>query len=659
MITLLRKSIYALFALFLLTAFSGCSKDDFYLHYALKAAGENKSELKAVLKHYRTVDKDPQKLKAAKYLIANMPGHYSYADTIMANRFYDVALKILKSGKDAEWQRDTIRQISERDFPGMMENTVSDLKVMTADYLIYSIDHAFTQWRTRPWAQHLTYEEFRDWLLPYKVSELQKFDHWRDTLSAHFSDSISRLPIDNDQCWTIYGALDIVRNEMVGKLKPYLAWTTESGHPLLSAETMANTTYGSCLDYVTLGTAVFRSVGLPAAVDNVPLWGRNHEGHSWFTQLTDQGKQVPTSNDITMPAGWGFFPYQRFPKIFRVSYAINPKLLKYYRTAKYIHPFDLFKHDITDYYYRTSDICIENTKEIKLKDKYVYIATLANVNGPEWVILDLGTIRKGKAYFQNIGREIMYTVLGFNGEQLVPISDPFIVKKDGSLEYIEYDDSDARSVTVKRKYYESYNVVVQRRKILGARIQCANKSDFSDSITVYTINSTDIPDKIKLNNKGAYRYWRYLAADGTNGSIAELAFFNSEEEKIEGNPVACKSATSDAIANAFDENWLSNFETEEPDGNWIGYDMKDKVNVEYVRVVPRSDDNDVCPGNEYELLCYDSDNDYWYSLGYRKATDNRLEYSNVPIKGLLWLKNYTRGWAERPFVINGNEVTYW
>ena len=53
--TLLKQSIYALFAIIALLAFSGCSKDDLYLYYALKAAGKNKSELKAVLKHYRTV----------------------------------------------------------------------------------------------------------------------------------------------------------------------------------------------------------------------------------------------------------------------------------------------------------------------------------------------------------------------------------------------------------------------------------------------------------------------------------------------------------------------------------------------------------------------------------------------------------------------------
>ena len=70
------------------TVLTSCSEDDLYLHYALKAAGANKSELKAVLKHYRTEDNDPEKLKAAKYLIANMPAHYSYADTAMVNRYY-------------------------------------------------------------------------------------------------------------------------------------------------------------------------------------------------------------------------------------------------------------------------------------------------------------------------------------------------------------------------------------------------------------------------------------------------------------------------------------------------------------------------------------------------------------------------------------------
>lgn len=655
--TLLKNSIIVLFTTVMLVAFSSCGNDDKYLYYALKTAGKNKTELIAVLKHYRTVDKDPLKLKAAKYLIANMPCHYSYSDTAMANRYYSVVLKILKSGKDAGWQRDTIRQISNCEFPGMASNIVSDVKVMTAEYLIYSIDHAFSQWRTRPWAQHLTYEEFRDWLLPYKVTELQKFDHWRDTLSAHFSDSISHLPIGNEQCSTIFGALDIVRNEMVWKLKPYIAWTTSSGHPLLSAETMANMTYGSCLDYVTLGTAVFRSVGLPATIDNVPIWGRNHEGHTWFTELTDNGREVPTQNDISFPAGWGFYPYQRFPKIYRKTYAINEEVLKYQNTTKYKYPFEVCKEDVTTKYYRTSDVSVDIWENVKLKDKYVYIATLANKGGPAWYILDFGTMKKRKACFKNVGREILYLALGYNGSKLVPISDPFVLNKDGSITYEKFDDSSFREIEVRRKYYESYNVVEQRRKILGAMIQCSDNEDFKDAITLYTVDSLVIPDKIILHSKIGHKYWRYLSKDGTFGSIAELAFYDVEDNEVKGIPIACKEASEEAISRAFDNDWLSNFETESPNGNWVGMHFETDVVIKSVRIIPRSDDNDVCPGNEYELLMWNGRE--WLSLGNQIAKGNTLQYENIPKRCILWLKNHTRGWAERPFIISDDGVEWY
>ena len=126
---LLRKSIYTLFATLTLVAFSGCSKDDIYLYYALKAAGENKTELKAVLKHYRSVDKDPQKLDAAKYLIANMPAHFSYRDTAAINRYYSKALQILGTGPSPDWQRDTLRQISDTQYPGITRDMISAMQV--------------------------------------------------------------------------------------------------------------------------------------------------------------------------------------------------------------------------------------------------------------------------------------------------------------------------------------------------------------------------------------------------------------------------------------------------------------------------------------------------------------------------------------------------
>ena len=76
--TLLKKSIYALFATLTLVAFSGCSEEQKHLRMAMNYAGKNRTELKAVLNHYEKDDPNPEKLAAAKFLIENMMGHYSY-----------------------------------------------------------------------------------------------------------------------------------------------------------------------------------------------------------------------------------------------------------------------------------------------------------------------------------------------------------------------------------------------------------------------------------------------------------------------------------------------------------------------------------------------------------------------------------------------------
>ena len=44
----------------ILTLLCSCNTESIQIHYALKAAGSNRSELKSVLKHYRTADPDQE-----------------------------------------------------------------------------------------------------------------------------------------------------------------------------------------------------------------------------------------------------------------------------------------------------------------------------------------------------------------------------------------------------------------------------------------------------------------------------------------------------------------------------------------------------------------------------------------------------------------------
>ena len=636
----------------LISLFCSCKSKIDYLEYALIAAGRNRPQLEQVLEHYKD---DPEKLAAAKFLIENMPAHYSYQGENI-NRYYELAYKIITSNLTPKEQRDSLLSISEKQFLGLEHRTIPDVKVITSDFLIHNIDDAFEKWKTFEWASHLTFDDFCEWLLPYKAVELQNLDSWRDTLSNYFGDAITNMVVDDDQYGTTYYTLDAVRNNIISKVKP-LGMYNNSGYPLLSADLLHKQTFGRCEDYVNLAVLTYRSVGLPAVIDETPYWGRYRAGHTWYTILSDRGEELHAEWDVSSVPGWSFFQDKRIPKVYRRKYAINRERVVYKNESAYKYPFDLCQHDITDKYFRTTDVEIELFKDITPVEKYAYITTF-NGKNIDWTVVDYGNIENGVAKFDKMGRNVLYLILVYDGNQLIPASKPFVITKIGEIRYIDLDWHTKETVTLKRKYYESNNVARMRNRILGGKIQCSDNPQFKNATTVYEITSTDIPDIITLESTKKNRYWRYLSSDGTYGSIAELSFFTNDTTDIKGNYIYCSNATSAEASKAFDGDRLTNFETTVENDNWVGMDFGKPTEISYIRIVPRSDENDILPGDEYELKYWDGVGG-WISAGKTIATDNRLQYNDIPKGALMWLSNHTRGWDERPFVILENGKIEW
>ena len=632
---------------------SSCINRPNYLEHALKDAGTNRPELEKVLAHYKG---DTLKYKAAVFLIENMPGHYSYnGDEVL--EYYALGEKILQSDLTPVQQRDSLRNISDARFPGLAQNTVSDIEIMPAAYLIKNIDAAFELWKTKPWAQHLSFEQFCEYLLPYKCVELQQLDHWRDTLSAQFGARLAAMPHNDDQYASPYNAAVTVRKEVVEKVTP-VGMHNRSGHPFLSAATMYKITYGRCTDYVNLGVTAMRSLGIPVIIESTPQWGRYRAGHEWYTVLNDKGELLSSEWDISTDPGRAFFPYMRIPKVYRHAYAINWETVEYLNKAVYKHPFNVCQTDVTAEYFATSNLSIPIIRK-GLKDKYVYIAAF-NGNHTDWFVIDYGTIKKGKAVFRNMGRNVLYIALGYDGNGLVPVSQPFIVHRNGQVETVGQLTGQLEQVVLRRKYFASENVVAMQRRVLGGMVQASNSAGFAVCDTLYTINNLDYPDKIEIDADKPYRYWRYLSPKGSYGSIAELGFFQSNggsDTLLSGNPVSSLGSDNDAVQKAFDGDWLSTFEAGEPDGAWVGMDFGQPVQVNKVRIVPRNDDNYIRPGDEYELKYWDTTG--WVSLGRQVATDNDQGYSNVPVGALLWIENHTRGMDERAFLYKNNRQEWW
>ncbi|MBE6340391.1 MAG: hypothetical protein E7069_06620 [Bacteroidales bacterium] len=638
--------------LFAVLSLCGCrqSTEERMLRVALEQAGTNRTELECVLNHYA---KDSLKLEAAKFLIRNMPAHYSYADSAI-ERYYTIATQILQSELTPIQQRDTLLALSKKSFAYATANKTSDIKIMSAQYLIKNIDDAFEQWQ-QPWARHLSFDEFCEWILPYKAVEFQSFDAWRDTMRMAFADTIARIIPDDEEYNTIPKTLSAVRNRILSKVKPYGVYT-EIGHTLLSASTISRLTFGQCHDYVLLGVLAYRSVGLPAIIDGTPMWGRYRSGHTWYVTLSHRGEQLTSEWDISSVPGQAFFPYERIPKVYRSTYAMNLQRLKYKNGSVLKYSFPICQIDVTDKYFSTSDIGIFIAPSTKLVEPYAYISVF-NGHDIEWSVVDYGEVKNGKAYFKKIGRNILYIAQGFDGQNLVPISQPFIVHQDGCVEYIVCDTIQTRPLDIRRKYYQSRNVAEMRHRLLGGKIQGANRLDFADAETLFVINNVYVNDPQEIQCNKAYRYYRYLSANDCYGSIAELAFYDSDTTKLEGAPIACEAATVNVTAKAFDNDYLTNFETQNKNNNWVGIKLSKPQEISFVRIIPRSDDNDIRVGDTYELRYFNGR--VWVALEQQVAKTNVLRYDNVPTNALYWVRDLTRGWDERPFIIRNDSIVEW
>ena len=142
----IRLQSYNKILIFIAILLVSCNTTKNDLAVALELAGSNRAELESVLEHYKG---DPEKLTAAQFLIENMPAHISYRDSTI-DKYYEIAHNLLKTDMPYREIRDSLINVRKNIYPGLERNPISDVKIMKADYLIYSIDRAFKVWNSEP-----------------------------------------------------------------------------------------------------------------------------------------------------------------------------------------------------------------------------------------------------------------------------------------------------------------------------------------------------------------------------------------------------------------------------------------------------------------------------------------------------------------------------
>lgn len=130
----------------LLLLLAACSTTPSNVRMALEQAGMNRPELEKVIEHYKTTGRR-QKLKAAYFLIANMPGKYAeyYSYNEQAYEMYLRGRDGDKRNNRVAYENSLAEQIDMlKDLAGgWVPLIVKDIDVISSKYLIENIDWTF------------------------------------------------------------------------------------------------------------------------------------------------------------------------------------------------------------------------------------------------------------------------------------------------------------------------------------------------------------------------------------------------------------------------------------------------------------------------------------------------------------------------------------
>jgi hypothetical protein len=629
---------------------------------ALICSGENRPELEKVLLYYQKQKTEEGKLKykAACFLIENMSAHYSYADTALIHPYYDQIEDMYENlkGKSRE-EIDYAYYLLSHKHKQDTFRYISDIKNIQADYLINNIEQSFNLWKNSTWATHIDFEDFCEYILPYKVYELQTLDNWRDYLKEAYNGDLNNLQYRGQWDNSSFQACSMVASSMREEIKPLISF----GHytlPVLRMSSLAKKHAGSCGDYSVLALAVMRSKGIPVAIDFVPQWPFRSLGHVWNVLKDDTGKNIvfdasssdPGKTHIDFPIG----------KVFRHCYAVNREIEQFRKAVRHIPPVfsNICIKDVSDEYMTVDDVRVSlNTAPDN--SRYAYLAVFNNI---EWIPVQYGKISGRKAWFKKMGRGVVYLPVYWGKEGLTAAGDPFILNRLGEMKILKPDASKKQTIVARRKYPVSSDAVWAAGRMLNGRIEAANREDFNDRITVYTVKEHPVcSGEIildTLNKK--YRYWRYYGDWDTHCNIAELYFFPANGNacntgKIMGTAGSYDNNPRTTIEAAFDGDPLTFFDAQIPSEAWVGMDFGEPVAMKRINFAPRSDGNCVIIGNEYELFYFEKNQ--WNSLGRKKADNVHIDYDNCPQNALFLLHNHTAGVQERIFTYENGEQVWW
>ena len=403
------------------------------LEAALEKAGKNRSELEAVLNHY---SQGSQEHAAACFLIENMSGH-NYTELLFFNEDDELVEFDALSYENYDEASAAMSAIEKErgEVHYAKGEVVEDTQFITSEYLIENIDLAFRGWRTNPWSKDLSFDDFCEYVLPYRGSN-EPIESWRGELMERFANLSDEMenPTDPKEAGRL---LEQKANQIIGFDPIFYLHPTDQGFAEMKQRGL-----GRCEDMTNMQIYARRAGGVAVASDYTPHWAKSGNNHAWSVVIGADGKGYAPISGVAA-------------KVYRKTFSeqldsLGAKLDEGEKAPRWLK--GKYYKDVTKSYVPTSDVSVVVTPS---EQKYAYLCVF---NSGHWKAIQWSEIENNVASFSGMGRDILYLPAFYINEEIVAAWQPFILDKDGMTRIMRTDgikvDISTNESTGKRVTYE-------------------------------------------------------------------------------------------------------------------------------------------------------------------------------------------------------------
>jgi len=654
---LIHKVVSVMFLVFF--AFSACQSDESKeREHAFEQAKANRKELRKVLRYYDS-SPDTRKRAAVEFLIRNMQYHRNYQSAKL-DAYYatmDSVNRLTPTRWRISREQDSLFQELKRP-QSLSDYWRWDTEVVDSAFFVAHIEAAFSLYDSSEWCKGLPFEDFCEYLLPYRVAGERLDSCWIPYYRNLVHERIHRLRLDT---LPAFDRLQTILKRMHDNYRIEIEYDNKYAFGY-DATFLSHLKKGTCTNYSELACFLFRSVGIPTCIDFTPVWANRSMGHDWNVFLVPPSVVDTMGNlDYCFSAHTerpGFHirnSKNRVSKVYRQTFSPQRNALASVHGKEPIPSYfkEACMKDVSALYGLTNTVEVKLSSEDRNKQFY-YLTTF---NNREWQPVAWAERAGSVVRFENVGKDFICLVCKYDKGAMKPVSAPLFIHTDGTVESLTVDRGNRQVVRVYRKYQVGDNIRRYSALLKGGRIEASNDKSFRRADLIhYFPDSTSVNyQSIPLDSHQVYRYYRFVAEDGKyGGEIAEFELYDADGRRVKARPIGPEGfEKKHPLADAFDGKVLTYSKTIAADGGWCGSDCGRPVALSKIKILPHNDDNFIRIGEEYELFYWDNQ---WVSLGSQTGTDSQyLDFPDAPQGALFLLRNNTRGKEERIFLYQGGE----